>query len=124
MIAFVCCCSTVYAMVVSNEGPRPAKDWYNTLVDEENPYIMGRVKELGKKISLERNGVVDNNPRGWYLKFLHERVRGAIFSEAREARLARKKGETSTWKLSIAKLKSYFEILKSHEMNLEIIHLL
>ena len=106
MIAFVCCLSTVYAMVVSNEGPQPAKDWYNSLVEEENPYIMGRVRSLGRKISMARNGVVDENPRGWFLKFLHERVRGAIFSEAREARLARKKGETSTWKLSIAKLKS------------------
>ena len=104
-------------MVVSNEGPRPAKDWYNTLVEEENPYIMGRVRSLGRKISMARNGVVDNNPRGWFLKFLHERVRGAIFSEAREARLARKKGETSTWKLSIVKLKPHFENLKNHEMN-------
>ena len=64
-----------------------AKDWYTEWVrSQENPYIMQRIKELGKKISLERGWVSDTEPRGWFLEFLHERVRGQLAVEAREAR--------------------------------------
>ena len=68
-----------------------AKSWYTEWVrSQENPYIMQRIKELGKKISLERGWVSDTPPRGWFLEFLHERVRGQLAVEARDA--ARKQG--------------------------------
>ena len=51
---------------------------------------MQRIKELDKKISLERGWVSDTPPRGWFLEFLHERVRGQLAVEARDA--ARKQG--------------------------------
>ena len=64
-----------------------AKGWYTEWVrSQENPYIMQRIKELGKKISLERGWVSDTEPRGWFLEFLHESVRGQLAVEAREAR--------------------------------------
>ena len=64
-----------------------AKDWYSDCVrSQENPYIMQRIRELGKKISKERGGTINYEPRGWFLEFLHERVRGQLAVEAREAR--------------------------------------
>ena len=64
-----------------------AKDWYTEWVrSQENPYIMQRIRELGKKISKERGGTIDTEPRGWFLEFLHECVRGQLAVEAREAR--------------------------------------
>ena len=76
-----------------------AKDWYSDWVrSQENPYIMQRVRELGKKISKERGGTIDVEPKGWFKKFLLERVRGKLAAEAREAR---KQGEPSTWKLTL-----------------------
>ena len=49
---------------------------------------------LGRKISRERGGTVDNEPTGWFKQFLLERVRGRLAAEEREAR---KQGEPSTW---------------------------
>ena len=75
-----------------------AKGWYSDWVkSQENPYIMKRVRELGKKISKARGGPIDHEPVGWFKKFLIQRVRGKLFTEALEAR----KGEPSpsTWKL-------------------------
>ena len=98
ILAAVCCSVVVVTAIVGNNGGPKAKGWYTDLMDEENPYIMGRVRALGRKISKDRGGPIDNNPTGWFLRFLHERVRGRIFAEALEAR---KKGETSTWKLTL-----------------------
>jgi hypothetical protein len=76
-----------------------AKDWYADWVQsQENPYIKMRALELGKRISKERGKVVDMDPRGWFKRFLLERVRGKLVVEAYAAR----KGELSTpiWKLT------------------------
>jgi hypothetical protein len=71
-----------------------AKDLYSDWVrSQENPYIMQRVRELGKKISKERGRVIDTEPKGWFKNFLLERVRGRLTVEAPQAR----KGEPSTW---------------------------
>ena len=76
-----------------------AKDWYSDWVrSQENPYIMQRVRELGKKISKARGGTIDVEPKGWFKKFLLERVRGRLAAEAREAH---KQVEPSTWKLTL-----------------------
>jgi hypothetical protein len=88
-----------------------AKDWYTDWVrSQENPYIKMRVLELGKKISKQRGKVVDTDPRGWFKRFLLERVRGKLVVEAYEAR----KGElsTPTWKLTfmIKLAKNLFKI--------------
>ena len=75
-----------------------AKDWYSDWVrSQENPYIMQRVRELGKKISKERGGTIDYEPKGWFKEFLLERVRGRLAVEAREHR---EQGEPLTWKLT------------------------
>ena len=64
-----------------------AKDWYTEWVrSQENPYIMQRIKELGKKISLARGWESDTEPRGWFLEFQDEPVRGQLAVEARAAR--------------------------------------
>jgi hypothetical protein len=76
-----------------------AKDWYADWVQsQENPYIKMRALELGKRISKERGKVVDMDPRGWFKRFLLERVRGKLVVEAYAAR----KGKLSTpiWKLT------------------------
>ena len=93
-------CLTITTMVGKTEEQPPtgakAKDWYlEWFRSQENPYIQMSVRELGKKISKERGKVIDTEPRGWFKKFLLERVRGKIALEAREAR----KGNlsTSTW---------------------------
>ena len=91
-------CLMVTTMAEKNEEQQPtgakAKDWYSEWVrSQENPYIMQRVRELGKKISKERGRVIDTEPKGWFKNFLLERVRGRLAVEAREAR----KGEPSTW---------------------------
>ena len=91
-------CLLVTTMAEKNEEQQAtgakAKDWYSDWVrSQENPYIMQRVRELGKKISKERGRVIDTEPKGWFKKFLLERVRGRLAVEAREAR----KGEPSTW---------------------------
>ena len=49
-------------------------------------HIMQRICELGKKISKEMSGTIDTEPRGWFLEFLHECVRGQLAVEARAAR--------------------------------------
>ena len=64
------------------EGKDVPQSWVQS---QENPYIQQRIKELGKKISLERGWVSDTPPRGWFLKFLHERVVGQLVWEARAA---------------------------------------
>ena len=66
-----------------NEVPQ---SWYREWVrSQENPYIQQRIKELGKKISLERGWVSHTPPRGWFLKFLHKQVVGQLVWEARAA---------------------------------------
>ena len=73
-----------------------AKDWYSDWVrSQENPYIMQRVRELGKKISKERGGTIDFEPKGWFKEFLlsQERCRLAV-------KLYREQGEHLTWKLT------------------------
>ena len=68
------------------EGKDVPQSWYRDWVrSQENPYIQQRIKELGKKISLERGWVSDTPPRGWFLKFLHEPVRGQLAWEAQAA---------------------------------------
>ena len=97
ILAALCSVVVVTAIADNNGGPK-AKGWYTDLMSQENPYIMGHVRELGRKISKERGGPIDDNPTGWFLEFLHERVRGKLFAEALAAR---KKGETSTRKLTL-----------------------
>ena len=86
-------------------GAKP-KGWYSDWVQsQETPYVMQRVRELGKslffntkdstqilgrKISKERGGTVDHELTGWFLRFLLERVRGRLGAEARAAYRARK----------------------------------
>ena len=66
-----------------NEVPQ---SWYREWVrSQENPYIQQRIKELGKKISLERGWVSNTPPRGWFLNVLHEPVVGQLVWEARAA---------------------------------------
>ena len=68
------------------EGNEVPQSWYREWVrSQENPYIQQRIKELGKKISLERGWVSNTPPRGWFLKFLHEHVVGQLVWEARAA---------------------------------------
>jgi hypothetical protein len=100
LLAIICLITTM----AGNTAEQPpigaqAKDWYTDWVrSQENPYIKMRVLELGKKISKQRGKVVDTDPRGWFKRFLLERVRGKLVVEAYEAR----KGElsTPTWKLT------------------------
>jgi hypothetical protein len=92
-------CLLVSTMAEKNEQQQAtgtkAKDWYSDWVrSQENPYIMQRVRELGKKISKVRGRVIDAEPKGWFKKFLLERVRGRLAVEACEAC---KQGEPSTW---------------------------
>ena len=69
-----------------NEKNEVPQSWYREWVrSQENPYIQQRIKELGKKISLERGWVSNTPPRGWFLKFLHEQVVGQLVWEARAA---------------------------------------
>ena len=69
-----------------------AKDWYADWVQsQDNSYIKMRALELGKRISKESGKVVDMDPRGWFKRFLLERVRGKLVVEAYAAR----KGELS-----------------------------
>ena len=91
-------CLMVTTMAEKNEEQQPtgakAKDWYSEWVrSQENPYIMQRVRELGKKISKERGRVIDTEPKGWFKNFLLEWVRGRLAVEACEAQ----KGKPSTW---------------------------
>ena len=86
ILTIVCLAVTIMA-VQSEEQPEKAKDWYKDWIrSQENPYMMERVRELGKKISKERGGTVDFEPKGWFKDFLLERVRGKLRSEALEAR--------------------------------------
>ena len=79
------------AFSVADENEKKEKNevpqsWYREWVrSQENPYIQQRIKELGKKISLERGWVSNTPPRGWFLKFLHEQVVGQLVWEARAA---------------------------------------
>ena len=69
-----------------NEKNEVPQSWYREWVrSQENPYIQQRIKELGKKILLERGWVSNTPPRGWFLKFLHEQVVGQLVWEARAA---------------------------------------
>ena len=98
ILAIVCLLVSTMAEKKEEQKEVVALDWYADWVkSQENPYIMKRVRELGKKISLARGGPIDHEPVGWFKKFLIQRVRGKIFTEALEAR----KGEPSpsTWKL-------------------------
>ena len=56
---------------------------------------------LGRKISLARTKgkVADDDPRGWFKKFVLEQVRASLYLEARAAVKARKlaRGETTAW---------------------------
>ena len=97
ILAIVCLLASTMAEKKEEQKEAEAKDWYADWVkSQENPYIMKRVRELGKKISLARGGPIDHEPVGWFKKFLIQRVRGRLFTEALEAR----KGEPSpsTWK--------------------------
>ena len=94
-------CLVASTMAEKNEEQQAtetkAKDWYSDWVrSQEDPYVMQRVRELGKKISKARGGNIDYEPTGWFKKFLLERVRGRLFTEAREAR---NKGEPSAFNL-------------------------
>ena len=94
----VCLFGLIIADEKEEEKEADAQDWYaDWLKSQNNPYVIKRVKELGRKISLARGGPVDNEPVGWFKKFLIQRVRGKMFTKALEAR----KGESSpsTWKL-------------------------
>ena len=98
VLAIICLMITTMAGKTEEQPPTgaKAKDWYSEWVrSQENPYIQMRVRELGKKISKERGKVIDTEPRGWFKKFLLERVRGKLAVEAREARKG--KPSTSTW---------------------------
>ena len=97
ILAIVCLVASTMAEKNEEQTETKAKDWYSDWVrSQENPYIMKRVRELGKKISKARGGPIDYEPVGWFKKFLIERVRGRLFTEAREAR---KKGEPSAFNL-------------------------
>ena len=99
IVAIVCLLVSTMAERKEVQKEAEAQDWYADWVkSQENPYFIQRVKELGKKISLARGGPIDHEPVGWFKKFLIQRVRGKIFTEALEAR----KGEPSpsTWKLT------------------------
>ena len=113
VLAIICLMITTMAGKTEEQPPTgaKAKDWYSEWVrSQENPYIKMRVLELGKKISKQRGKVVDTDPRGWFKRFLLERVRGKLVVEAYEAR----KGElsTPTWKLTfmIKLAKNLFKI--------------
>ena len=93
-------CLVAYTMAEKNEEQlateAKAKDWYSDWVrSQEDPYVMQRVRELGKKISKARGGTIDYEPTGWFKKFLLERVRGRLFTEAQ----ACIKGEPSAFNL-------------------------
>ena len=99
----------VVTAIADKNEEQQAKGWYkDCVISQENPYMMEQVRELGKKISKERGGPIDSDPQGWFLEFLLERVRGKLFAKALAAR---KKGETSTWKLTL-KIKFLFKIWK------------
>ena len=82
---------SLLAVSIAEENEKKEKNevpqsWYREWVrSQENPYIQQRIKELGKKISLERGWVSNTPPRGWFLKFLHEQVVGQLVWEARAA---------------------------------------
>jgi hypothetical protein len=97
ILAIVCLVVSIMAEKNEQQTETKAKGWYSDWVkSQENPYIMKRVRELGKKISKARGGPIDHEPVGWFKKFLIQRVRGRLFTEALEAR---KKGEPSAFNL-------------------------
>ena len=56
------------------------RDW---LLSQDNPLVEGRIQELGRRLSFNRTGQVDETHRGWFRKFLHERVVTKLQAEAR-----------------------------------------
>ena len=94
ILVIVCLVVSIMAEKNEQQTETKAKDWYSDWVkSQENPYIMKRVRELGKKISKARGGTIDYEPKGWFKKFLIERVRGRLLTEAR------KQGEPSAFNL-------------------------
>ena len=107
----------VFAMVVAEKTdqaeeeakPKP-KGWYTKWVmSEENPYVQSRVRELSKLLYIlpnsscanvrQKNLVADDDPKGWFKKFVLDSVRASLYLEARAAYKARKlaRGETTAW---------------------------
>ena len=86
IVTIVCLLGLIIADEKEGEKEADAQDWYaDWLKSQNNPYVIKRVKELGRKISLARGGPIDHEPVGWFKKFLIQRVRGKMFTKALEA---------------------------------------